>query len=206
MTSGEKAERISDTVVSMLFAWLLATASLPLVHADSSASIELPELMRMLSEVHEAGGKFTERKYLSILSEPLVLEGRVLYRAPDYVSKEYDGQDSQSYEVRGNDVTIKSADGRRRDLSMDEHPVLRAFVESYRATLAGDQETLNRYFALELGGHRDAWELRLTPRRPELADYLSAVIMRGRKNTVYSVETLEASGDRSVMTLDATGE
>jgi hypothetical protein len=30
--------------------------------------------------------------------------------------------------------------------------------------------------------------------------------MLGRGSTVYSVETLEASGDRSVMTVDSAGE
>jgi hypothetical protein len=35
---------------------------------------------------------------------------------------------------------------------------------------------------------------------------LSAVIMRGRRGRVFSVETLEVNGDRSVMTLDASSE
>lgn len=187
----------------MLCAWILAAGSLSLAHADSSAGIELPDLMRMLSEVQEAGGKFTERKYLSILSEPLVLEGSVRYRAPDYMKKEYDDPESESYEVKGQDLTIEFSDGRRRDLSIDDYPLLRAFVESYRATLAGDEETLRRYFSLELRGNMDEWELRLTPRLAQLTDYLDAVIMRGRRSTVYSVETLEAGGDRSVMTVDA---
>jgi hypothetical protein len=118
------------------------------------------------------------------------------------VRKEYDDPDSENFEVRGDELTIEFPDGRRRDLSIDEHPVLRAFVESYRATLAGDEDTLKRYFQVELTGPMNAWELRLTPRQAELADILSAVIMRGRNSTVYSVETLEASGDRSIMTLD----
>jgi hypothetical protein len=205
MTFGGKADRAADTFVSILLACLIAALPQPFAHADSSADLELAELMGMLSRVREAGGKFTERKFLFILSEPLILEGRVRYKAPDYVRKEYDDPDSESYEVSGDKLTIEYSDGRRRDLSIDEHPVLRAFVESYRATLAGDQEALNRYFYLELSGQIDAWQLRLTPRRRELADYLLAVIMRGRKSTVYSVETLEAGGDRSVMTLHVTG-
>ena len=91
-------------------------------------------------------------------------------------------------------------------VNLREHPVLRAFVESYRGTLAGDLETLSRHFELELGGHMDAWQLRLTPRNLELAEYLSAVVLRGREGTVTSVETLEANGDRSVMTLESSGE
>jgi outer membrane lipoprotein-sorting protein len=206
MTSGGKASRAVGTLVSILSACVLAVVPLTVSQAASSTDVELAALMRTLSAVRAAGGKFTERKYLSILNEPLVLEGMVRYRAPDYVRKEYDDPDSESYEVRGDRLTIEFPDGRRRDLSIDEHPVLRAFVESYRGTLAGDLETLKRYFDLQLDGHMDAWQLRLTPRRPELAEYLSAVVVHGRQGTVTRVETLEAGGDRSVMTLDSPGE
>jgi len=206
MISGEKAERIGNTFVAMLYACVLAASPHMFAQAAPCADAELVALMRMLSEVGAAGGKFTERKYLSILDEPLILEGKVRYRAPDYVKKEYDDPNSESYEVSGDSLTIGFPDGRRRELSIDEHPVLRAFVESYRGTLAGDLDTLNHYFDLALSGRMDAWELRLTPRGPDLADYLIAVIMHGREGTVYSVETLEASGDRSVMTLDSPGD
>jgi len=206
MTSGEKTDRLVNTLVIMLYACVLAAS--PHVYAQAAASpdVEMVALMEMLSDVDTAGGKFTERKYLSILDEPLVLQGEVRYRAPDYVKKEYDDPNSESYEVSGDSLTVRFPDGRQRELSIDEHPVLRAFVESYRGTLAGDLETLSHYFDLALSGPMDAWQLRLTPRGPDLADYLSAVIMHGREGEVYSVETLEASGDRSVMTLDAPGD
>jgi hypothetical protein len=206
MISGEKADRVAAFLVSILGAMVFAASHAQIAHAASSADFELAALMQKLSEVRTAGGKFTERKYFSILDEPLILKGTVRYRAPDYVRKEYHDPDSESYEVRGNNLTIEFPDGRRRDLSIDEHPVLRAFVESYRGTLAGDLERLRRYFDLELGGRMDAWQLRLTPRNLELAKRLRAVVMRGREGTVTSVETLEGNGDRSVMMLESSGE
>lgn len=206
MTSGGKTERFAGILRLALWACLLAASPVRFANAASSGDLDLAALMHNLAGVRTAEGKFTERKYLSILSEPLILEGRVTYRAPDYVRKEYDHPGSESYEVRGDHLTIEFSDGRRRDLSVDEHPVLRAFVESYRGTLAGDLETLKRYFDLELGGRMEDWILRLTPRQKPLAEYLSEVVMLGRGSTVYSVETLEASGDRSVMTLDSAGE
>ena len=206
MISGEKADRFAAFLVSVIGAMLFAASHAQIAHAASSSGLELAALMQKLSEVRAAGGNFTERKYLAILGEPLILKGRVRYRAPDYIRKEYDDPDSESYEVRGNNLTIEYPDGRRRDLSIDEHPVLRAFVESYRSTLAGDLETLNRHFELDLGGSMDAWQLRLTPHDAELAEYLSAVVVRGRRGTVTSVETLEANGDRSVMMLESPSE
>ena len=210
MISGEKADRANALLVSILGAVVIAiafTAShVRITHAAAPAGVELAAIMQKLSAVRTAGGKFTERKYISILDEPLILEGSVRYQAPDYVRKEYHDPDSESYEVRGDNLTIEYPDGRRRDLSIDEHPLLRAFVESYRGTLAGDLETLRRHFELEFGGHMDAWQLRLTPRNSELAEYLSAVVVHGREGTLTSVETLEASGDRSVMMLESSGE
>ena len=189
-----------------LCACVLTTSMAWSAHADSGANFDLPALMHGLAQVRTTEGTFVERKYLSILSEPLVLRGRVRYRAPNFVRKEYDEPEGESYEVDGDSLTIELSDGRQRELSVDEHPVLRAFVESYRGTLAGDLETLRRYFDLKLDGREEDWLLRLKPREPTLAEYLSEVVMLGRSNTIYSVETLEAGGDRSVMTVDITGE
>jgi hypothetical protein len=206
MISGGKADRIGSAFLSLLCACVLVASPLRFAHCASTGDVDLATIMGKLAEVRSAEGRFTERKYLSILSEPLVLEGRVRYQAPDYVRKEYDHPDSENYEIRGDHLVIEYPDGRRRDMSIDEHPVLRAFVESYRGTLAGDLESLRRYFELELEGRMDDWILRLTPRNPDLAEYLIEVVMLGRGSFVYSVETLETSGDRSVMSVDATGE
>lgn len=170
--------------------------------AASEDRVELAELMQKLSAVETAGGKFVERKHLSVLSEPLTLRGRVLYRAPDYVEKEYDDPNGERYEVRGGRLTIEQPDGRRRELDIDEHPALRAFVESYRGTLAGDIDTLRKYFDVELSGSLDDWRLVLVPKLEELGEYLTAVVVLGRGATVYEVHTREAGGDHSVMTLE----
>ena len=202
MISGVKAERIVRGLSPLVLACVLCASW----SSPGRAAADISDVMGELSRVIVAEGRFTERKYLSILSEPLVLEGTVRYRAPDYVRKEYDDPDSESYEVRGDDLIIELPDGRRRDLTIDEHPVLRAFVESYRGTLAGDLETLSRYFDLALSGSMDDWQLILKPRLPELAEFLDAVVVNGRGGRVYRMETLESSGDRSVMTIDDPGE
>lgn len=191
---------------SLLLVLALAAIPLTYVQGASTNAIALPELMHKLSQVKTSGGRFVERKYLSILSEPLVLHGRVLYQAPDYVMKAYDGAGGERYEVRGDRLTIDRPDGTRRELSIDDHPVLRAFVESYRGTLAGNLEDLKKYFDLELGGTMDDWRLLLLPKLPELTQYLTAVVILGHGATVYEVDTREAGGDYSVMRLEDSSE
>lgn len=193
-------------LVVFVLACGLVLAAPPRASDTSSDSIDLETLMHTLAQVKTAGGRFVERKYLSILNEPLTLKGDVLYRAPDYVKKEYDDPGGERYEVQGDRLTMELADGRRREMSIDEHPVLRAFVESYRGTLSGDLETLRKYFDLELSGTMDDWRLLLVPKLAELTEYLTSVIMLGHGGIVYEVHTREASGDHSVMTLDDSAE
>jgi hypothetical protein len=167
MTSGRKAEPIGNLFLYALLVSAFVAFAPRIAQADSAGNFDLAELMDKLAGVRTAEGRFVERKYVSILSEPLVMAGSVRYQAPDYIRKEYEGPDRESYEVRGDHLTIEFPDGRRRDVSIGEHPVLHAFVESYRSTLAGDVETLQRYFELELGGRMDDWLLRLIPRRDD---------------------------------------
>jgi hypothetical protein len=187
---------------SCLLVWLQPSQAA----AQTDGSLEPAQLMELMATVTAAGGRFTERKFLSLLAEPLVFQGTLRYEAPDYLRKELDDAESESYEVRGERLIIDFPDGTRRDILLDQYPVVRAFVECYRGTLAGDLESLERYFHVTLQGRIDQWTLRLEPRQEALAERLSEVVIHGKQENVHSIETLEANGDRSFMTLDGEGE
>ena len=42
---------------------------------------------------------------------------------------------------------------------LQDYPVLWAFVESIRSTLAGDLQSLNRFYRVELDGSERDWRL-----------------------------------------------
>lgn len=205
MTSGRRRSTPAE-LASLLLLWCLATGAHPVWAAAGTETAVAPaDLMALMASVTAAGGRFTERKFLSVLAEPLVIEGNLRYEAPDYLRKETDDPQSESYEVRGERLTIESPDGTRREIILDEYPLLRGFVECYRGTLAGDLASLEKYFHVTLEGSMDHWTLRLEPRQEGLAERLSAVVIRGRRQNVQSIETLEANGDRSFMTLHVEG-
>ncbi len=179
------------------WAWLLCCWPL-LAAADDGA---LDQVMRALAAVQAVETTFREEKNLAMLREPLVASGLLYYRAPAFLRKRTLQPQPEDYEADGDWLTVETPTAGRRQFDLNGYPQLRPFVEAIRATQAGDRATLERYYRLEFRGTPAAWSLRLAPRAPEFADYITAIVLRGRQDWIDSVETLEPDGDRSLMTV-----
>ena len=170
--------------------------------AAPATDVALAEVMAALAAVRTVEASFREEKNLAILDEPLVATGRLYYRAPSYLRKQTLSPRPEEYVADQNWLTVETPDGERRQFDLNGYPQLRPFVEAIRATQAGDRPTLERYYQLEFEGTPTAWSLRLTPRQPEFARYLIAIVIRGREQWIDSVETLESGGDRGLLTVE----
>ncbi|TMG80625.1 MAG: outer membrane lipoprotein carrier protein LolA, partial [Betaproteobacteria bacterium] len=124
--------------------------------AQSDAGWGLTQLMQELRAVKSAHGKFVERKHLAVLSAPLEVSGTLAYTAPDRLEKRTEQPRVERLIVEGNRLTVEDP-RRRRSYALEDNPPVRAFVESIRSTLAGDLDTLNRFYAVRLEGERTAW-------------------------------------------------
>ena len=168
----------------------------------SAADEALDQIMRALAAVPAVQAAFREEKTLAILQEPLVSSGMLYYRAPTYLRKQTLQPQPEEYEADDHWLTVETPTDGRRQFDLNGYPQLRPFVEAIRATQAGDRTTLERYYRLDFQGMPADWSLRLTPREPEFARYLTAIVIRGHAAWIDSVETLEADGDRSLMTVN----
>jgi outer membrane lipoprotein-sorting protein len=179
----------------LLLALLVLFISLPV-----RAGLSLEVLLEQFSETRSANARFREEKQLALLETPLVVEGTLSYRAPDYLRKEVTQPDHSLFEISGDSLRIETGK-EQRTLSLDSHPLIRAFAESYRAILSGNGETLEQHFETELSGTIDDWSLSLVPRDKQARSYIASIIVRGSNGQIRSTETREASGDTTLMTI-----
>jgi hypothetical protein len=93
----------------------------------------------------------------------------------------------------------------KRTIALAEHPVIQAFVEGVRSTLAGDLATLNRFYQVALDGNERRWRLTLRPREQRMQDFVSAIRISGSLDRIRTIEIVETEGDRSVMTITGNG-
>ncbi len=181
-------------------ALLIALALSHAAPAQSEVRWGLPELMQELRAVKSAHGRFVERKYLAALSAPLELSGTLAYTAPGRLEKRTLQPRAERLLLEGNTLTLEDQK-RRRSYALEQNPPIWAFVESIRSTLAGDLETLNRFYDVRLEGERSAWRLTLRPSEPSMQSMVSEIRIGGRGAWLEAIEVLDAGGDRSVMTI-----
>ena len=168
--------------------------------------LALAPLMAALASNGPGTVRFAETKTSALLKAPAESSGTLTYAAPSRLEKHTLAPRDERFAVDGDTVVIESTarntgEKRRFELRLSEYPAIRAFVESIRGTLAGDLAALRRYYRVELEGTWSDWRLHLLPSDPQMAELVQKVLIGGAGGEVRRIEILEASGDRSVMTI-----
>ena len=185
----------------------LLLAGLVLACATSRAAPETTEwdiarLMQSLSRVETARARFTEQKYMSILKEPLVTSGVLEFHAPDRLEKHVLKPYEERYLVANDTLVIEQPGrGSTRRFILQRYPAMWAFVEGLRGTLAGNADSLRRFYAIKLQGVREHWRMDLEPLEKEMQDMVSLIRIQGAEGQIGAIEIIEKNGDRSVMTI-----
>lgn len=178
---------------------------LPAAAADAAADAAwgLPQLMSAMAQVRAERRRFTERKYVPMLTAPLESSGILVYAAPGHLEKHtLLPRDERMVLDQGVVVLESRARHVRRTLMANQYPAIEVFVESMRATLAGDQKALSHYYQAHLEGQAADWRLRLVPNDPEARKLVREITIAGRRSRITAIEILEADGGRTVMTVD----
>jgi hypothetical protein len=186
-----------NRLIECAAAWL--AACLLVLPAIAAPDWGVPQLMRELGAVKRSQARFTERKYLRVLDSPLVSSGTLTYTAPDKLEKRTVKPKPEVLLVEGDVLKVEMANGKKHDLRLQDYPVLRAFVESIRATLGGDVATLERFYKVDLDGSRERWQLYLAPRERSMSAVISQIRIGGAGSRIELIEVQETKGDRSVM-------
>jgi outer membrane lipoprotein-sorting protein len=191
--------------------WMLLFAALLMAIAGAQAADtarseqdwKLPQLMASLQQVQAAKASFVERKFMRILREPLQSSGQLVYVRPDKLQKDTILPKPERLTVEGGQLTIEQQGDKTRQLALQDFPQIWAFVESIRATLAGDLPTLTHFYDVSLQGRRENWTLQLVPKDNKTRALVSIIRISGDNETIRNVKTEEADGDFTSMTIVA---
>jgi hypothetical protein len=197
----------------LLLAGLSAAASAadvaPLAYdantGQRAAAGDLDTVMSLLARRRHGRVEFIEQKFLSILDHPLESSGELLYDAPDRLEKRTTLPRPETLVLAGSVLTMERG-GHARVLDLKRYPQVQPFVESIRATLAGDRGALERVFHVEFAGSARRWSLTLVPLDRQLQRTIKQVQIDGSQDQLQRVEIRQADGDRSLMTLRASAK
>jgi hypothetical protein len=183
----------------MLLAALSAAAA-NINPAPRAGAGDLDTVMSLLAQRQHGRVEFVEQKFLSILDHPIESSGELLYDAPDRLQKRTLLPRAETLLLDGSVLTMERG-GRARALDLHRYPQIQPFVESIRATLAGDRAALERVFHVEFAGGVRRWSLTLAPLDRQLQRTIKQVQIDGSQDQLQRVEIRQTDGDRSLMTL-----
>jgi hypothetical protein len=184
---------------------ILAIGGPPLASSAAESADEsavFGELLKLLAERRHEHVTFTEVQQLAILDAPLHSSGELLYDAPERLEK-------LTLEPRREDLVLERGmlsverDHHRRSVALRDFPQAVPFVESLRATLAGDRAALARYFTLQFSGTLGRWTLELTPSDSRLKRSVQHIVITGETDRIRTVQIRQSDGDTSTLTIGA---
>lgn len=162
----------------------------------------LEQLMLLLASQSTVKAEFKEEKFDSFLQIPLLMSGQVSFIAPEYLEKIVHKPSFQSFILNGGKITITVRQQPSKTYSLDQHPEIRAFSESFRSTLSGDLETLQIFYDVKLTGQADDWTMQLRPINKSISKAIKKIQFNGKHEQLNRVTTWQRSGDYSVMTFN----
>ena len=170
--------------------------------AAAGSADALDDVMHSLAQRRHGQVSFVEQQFLHMLKRPVESYGELIYDAPSRLEKRTIEPRPETLVVDGEVVTVQR--GRRNHVfDLKAYPQILPFIESIRATLAGDRAALERLFRLEFAGSEMRWTLVLRPLDAQLAKTVAEIRIDGLRDELSRVEIRQSDGDRSLMTLRA---
>ena len=161
---------------------------------------DLDEIMGLLATRQHGRVEFIEQQFLAVLKRPIESSGELRYDAPSRLEKRTLKPRTETLVLSGGILTVERAHS-RRVTDLHAYPQVLPFVESIRATLAGDRGALERVFHLDFAGSLERWSLVLVPLDSKVKQAVAQVRIDGMRDQLQRVEIRQPDGDRSLMTL-----
>lgn len=194
-------DRLFSVRALRLRGWVLGLAFVCCGSGSLAAEWTLQELMGVLAQQRSGKASFVEKKYLSVLDQPLESAGELSYVAPDRLEKRTTKPRQESMLLEGDSLTVQLPGKRALHLRLQDHAAIAATVESIRGTLAGDLGSLEKNYAVNLSGSPHKWQLTLVPVNDAVAKIVRSVHIAGTDANISTIRFEQADGDRSEMTI-----
>ncbi|MGN7100864.1 outer membrane lipoprotein carrier protein LolA [Ralstonia holmesii] len=179
---------------------LLAASMLAATAHAADTVWTLDRLMSTLARNKSGRATFTETKTLSIAAQPIESSGELVFVAPDHLEKHTLAPKPEHLVIDGDKLTVER-NQRKFTMPLSQYPELGAFIESIRATLAGNRYALEAIYKVAIAGHGDDWTLTLSPIDTRMQQVVHTITLEGTRDVLRSVAIRQADGDHSLMRL-----
>ena len=200
-----RVPQILSPLVILLAAAIGSAVAADLSSAPSESIGNLKDLMALFESSGGVRAEFSEKRYLSILEEPIETRGVLYFSPPDRLARYTNYPDQSSMVANGELIILRDRTG-EQTMTLGSSELARQLVDSFAVLLRGDLKALTGMYRVELHFQQGQgapqarpWTLDLEPRSPRIRKLIERIRVEGLGNKLIAKETLETNGDRSIM-------
>jgi hypothetical protein len=181
---------------------VLAQISPPHGREEASNAWNVEQLLQSIAKNRQTEVRFKETSFSHLLTKPLKSQGILRFTPPATLEKQVTGPQDERYLVEGDKILVESKARRmNKTLSLQDYPILQAFVEAFRSTLGNDVHTLRRFYRVTLDGSPSQWVMTLQPLNQAMREVVELIRFSGEGEQVERIAILAPDGDESVMVI-----
>lgn len=179
----------------LLLPLALAGWAIPLHAAGTTAATDdqLAALLSGFAAIPTLETGFREERHSELLIGPLIQQGQLRYRAPDFLERRTEHPVPGSWRMEGSLLVVENGD-QPRVQPMADVPEAEALADALLGLLNGEAERLARSWQPRMQRQaNDRWTLELTP-ASEAARRLGTMRLTGTGTAVTQITTYEPDG------------
>jgi len=187
---GEDVEARVSRWLTIVSVTLLAA----IAHAQTVPTLD--SVLARFARIEGLTLHFREEKRIALLTMPLVTEGTLAYARPSRLARR---AGSEIVLIDGAALRMSDA-GHEQHIDLASQPIVRSFVDSFRALLAGDRRALEESYTITFATTAPTWSITLTPRGVPLSRFLASIEFHGTGDVLDRMVMNEVSGDVTTTT------
>lgn len=145
---------------------------------------------------------FTQTKYLKMLNDKMVSQGKMYYQQGNRLRWEYTRPYSYVFIINGNQVSVRN--NRRTDvINVNQSKVFKEIARIMMNSVVGNCINDSRDFKTDISATRTEWTATLVPQKKAMKQMFQKIVLHfnRQRSMVSQVDMYEKNGDRTIIVL-----
>ena len=161
------------------------------------------KINRTVSGLKSMSCTFTQAKFLSLLSDKMVSEGKMYYIRPNKLRWEYTNPYQYLFIFNGNKVYVGNK-SRKDVIDTNNNKIFKEVARIMMSTVTGTALSNSSDFAIDVADVNNRWQITLIPKKKEMKRMFSNIVLSFDKSNlmISEINIYEKNNDRTNIKLN----
>ncbi len=174
-----------------------------MAHSQSTADAKIKQQINAVaSKMQTMQCDFVQTKYMKLLNDKMVSQGKMYYQQSDKLRWEYTSPYTYTFVLNGSKVMLNK--GKRSDvINVNQSKFFKEIARIMMNSVVGKCLTDEKDFKVSISSTATQWVATLVPQRKDMKQMFQKIVLYFSRSAkmVSTVELVEKKGDRTVIQL-----